>query len=250
MVEAGPVELGGPGGRLPAYEARPAGKAPVRGAVVVLSEVYGLNEYLEDVTRRFAGEGYHAVAPDIFHRHGGGPMPYDAGAEVGERLAGLHDDDIVADCDAVLGHFASQGWQAPQVGAVGFRLGGRVSFLLAVERSLGAAVGFSGGGIVQPRVPHLPALIERAPLLQAPWLGLYGDGDVWTSTADLERLRGELSRSSHVQHEVVVYEGVGHGFHCDRDSAAHQPDAARRAWHRALEWLDEHLAPTPQPPVR
>ena len=74
-METQTIELSTTDGPMALYEARPDGDA--RGAVIVIQEAFGVNEHIEDVTRRFAEAGYYAVAPAIFHRAGGGTAPYD-----------------------------------------------------------------------------------------------------------------------------------------------------------------------------
>ena len=86
------------------YEAAPEGEP--RGAVVVIQEAFGVNPHIEDVTRRFAAAGYHAVAPDMFHRTGpGAVVAYDDFGPVMEHFIGIGSDDaILTDVDATLGY--------------------------------------------------------------------------------------------------------------------------------------------------
>ena len=143
-------------GPMDLYEATPEGKA--RGAVVVVQEAFGVNDHIKDVTRRFAAAGYHAVAPSFFHRAGGGTASYDDFATVLPLYEGLTDDGILMDADAAVAYLHDAGFTDVQIGTVGFCFGGRVTFLIAAERTLGAAVGFYGGGIVHARVPAVPGL--------------------------------------------------------------------------------------------
>jgi carboxymethylenebutenolidase len=134
----------------------------------------------------------------------------------------------------------SKGFNASRIGIVGFCFGGRVTFLVAARRPLGAAVGFYGGGIASKG--HLPfdPLIDEATALQTPWLGLFGDADTGIPVDDVEALRAALENAP-VATEVVRYPGAEHGFHCDARASYH-PEAAKDAWARALAWFDTHLA--------
>jgi carboxymethylenebutenolidase len=225
-------------GPMPCYVAEPP-DSPL-GGVVVIQEAFGVNDHIEDVTRRFASAGYRAVAPHLFHRSGGGTAPYDDFAKVIPLYEGLTDEGILIDVDAALGVLRDAGMADEQIGTVGFCFGGRVTFLVALERALGAAAGFYGGGIVTPRFPQFPALVDRVEELETPWLGLFGDQDQGIPVEDVERLRSELARAP-VATEIVRYPEAGHGFHCDvRD--AYDEVAAKDAWARTLAWFDHHLA--------
>ena len=221
------------------YEARPPGEA--RGAIVVVQEAFGVNSYIEDVTRRAAAAGYHAVAPDLFHRSGpGSVVEYGNFEKVMEYFKDLSGDDAVLnDVDAALAHLHAAGHAESRIGVVGFCFGGRVSFLVALRRALGAAVGFYGGGIVSVRFPQFPALVGETASLQTPWLGLFGDEDASIPVDDVEQLR-EALRVAGVDTEIVRYPGAGHGFHCDQ-RADYRPDDAADAWRRALDWFVSHL---------
>jgi carboxymethylenebutenolidase len=222
------------------YEAVPDGQA--RGAVVVIQEAFGVNPHIEDVTRRFAAEGYHAVAPDMFHRTGGGVVAYDDFGPVIEHFIGIGNDDaILTDVDATLGFLRSVGFDDRRIGIVGFCFGGRVTFLVAANRALGAAAGFYGGGIVTARFPQFPALAGHAPTLQTPWLGLFGDLDESIPADDVEQLRKALIDAP-VDTDVIRYADAEHGFHCDA-RPAYNADAAADAWRRTLAWFAAHLAP-------
>jgi carboxymethylenebutenolidase len=228
-TEDGPMRL---------YSTVPEGGAA--RAVIVIQEAFGVNDHIEDVTRRFADAGYHAVAPALFHRAGGGTAPYDDFEKVFPLFEGLTDAGILMDVTASIAHLHEQGFANGSIGIVGFCMGGRVTFLASLEHALGASVGFYGGGIVTGRFPQFPTLIERAGELQTPWLGLFGDLDGSITVEDVEALRARLAELD-VPTEILRYATAHHGFHCDVRPSYHA-EAATDAWAKALAWLAEHLA--------
>jgi len=224
-------------GAMELYEAEPEGEP--RAAVIVVQEAFGVNDHIQDVTRRVAAAGYLAVAPAFFHRAGGGTAPYDDFSKVMPLFEGISDDGILTDVDATIAHLESRGFDRSRIGIVGFCFGGRVTFLTAVRRKLGAAVGFYGGGIVSSSPLGLPALIEEAANVQTPWLGLFGDLDKGIPVDDVEVLRSALG-DAEVTADIVRYADAEHGFHCDARDAYHQ-ESATDAWQRTLGWFDTQL---------
>jgi carboxymethylenebutenolidase len=224
-------------GPMDVYEARPDGEA--RGAVVVVQEAFGVNHHIQDVTRRFAAAGYFAVAPAFFHRAGGGTAPYDDFSQVMPLFAGVTEDGILMDVDATLAHVRDAGFADDNIGVVGFCFGGRVSFLVAARRAIGAGVGFYGGGIVGQGGLPFPPLIGEAATLRTPWLGLFGDLDAGIPVEGVEELRAAL-RDAKVDTEIVRYPEAEHGFHCDARSSYHK-ESALDGWQRTLDWLAGHL---------
>jgi carboxymethylenebutenolidase len=209
-------------------------------AVIVIQEAFGVNDHIEDVTRRFAEAGYHAVAPALFHRAGGGTAPYGEFDKVLPLYEGLTDDGIVIDVRAAVDHLHAAGFADGSIGIVGFCMGGRVTFLVSLELALGAAVGFYGGGIVKGRFKQFPPLIDRADELKTPWLGLFGDLDQSIPVEDVEQIRERLATLD-VPTEVLRYATAEHGFHCDA-RPSFNAEAATDAWARTLAWFQEHLS--------
>ena len=150
----------------------------------------------------------------------------------------LQGDDLEADIDATLERLAQMGFAPGQVAAVGFCMGGTISFAAGCIWPLGAAVTFYGGGIAQGRF-GLPPLLDLAPSLQCPWLGCFGDLDVSIPTVEVEGLREHLAGTAPAT-EIVRYADANHGFHCDARSSYHE-ESAKDAWARTLAFLDEHL---------
>ena len=223
-------------GGLPLYDAQPVG--PARGAVVVLQEGFGVNAHIEDVASRFASEGYHAVAPHLFFRTGDPVISYDDIPSVLPHMAALTVSDLAADLDTTL-HFLQEAGHSPnRIAPVGFCMGGTVALFAATRKPMGAAVSFYGGGVGKGRF-GLPPLIDLAPQLTSPWLGLYGDTDDGIPVHDVEALR-RAAACAPVTTEVIRYTEAGHGFHCDMRSSYHEP-SARHAWARTLGWLDRHV---------
>lgn len=229
-----------PDGEMGLYDATPDGA--VRGAVVVIQEAFGVNPHIEDVCRRFAGAGYRAVAPHLFHRSGDPVLDYDNIEKVLPHMQAITADGLAADLDATLRYLDTAGFPAPRAGIVGFCMGGTVAFIAAARHPLGAAVSFYGGGVVEGRF-GFPSLVDLAPTLQTPWLGLFGDRDHGIPVEQVEQLRA-VAAGAAVPTEIVRYPDAEHGFHCDARPSYHE-DSARDAWARTLAWFDTHLAPAP-----
>ncbi len=207
--------------------------------MIVIQEAFGVNEHIEDVTRRFATEGYRAVAPHLFHRSGDPVMGYEDIQQVMPHMQAVTEDGLIGDLDATLSYLADAGFESNQVGIVGFCMGGTVAFLAATRYPLGAAVTFYGGGIASGRF-GTPSQIELAPDLLAPWLGLYGDRDQSIPVDEVEALRETAAKAS-VPTEVVRYPDAEHGFHCDVRSSFHQA-SSQDAWQRTLAWFQSYLS--------
>ncbi|HLX87035.1 MAG TPA: dienelactone hydrolase family protein [Acidimicrobiales bacterium] len=209
-----------------------------RRGIVLIQEAFGVNHYIEDVAGRLAEAGYLTAAPHLFHRTGDTVVGYTEYDKLAPHMQALNEQSLLDDVDAAMAWLAGKGIEAQSTGIVGFCMGGTVAFLTAVRRPVGAAVTFYGGGVGQGRF-GLPPLIELAPDLGAPWLGLYGDEDKGIPVEDVEALRAAAKHAG-VPTEVVRYGDAGHGFHCHA-----RPDynegAATDAWSRALTWFDTYL---------
>ena len=230
------VTLHTPDGDMDLYDVEPEGET--RGGIVVIQEAFGVNGHIEDVTRRFAAEGYRAVAPHVFHRTGDPVIEYGDYEKIMPNFAALSEAGVLNDVDAALGYLAEAGLAASRVGIVGFCMGGTVAFLVSVRRPIGAGVTFYGGGIAEGRF-GMASQLELASSLQAPWLGLYGDEDQGIPVEDVEKLR-VATRGAKVDAEIVRYPEADHGFHCDARSSYHEA-SAKDAWSRALAWFGKYL---------
>src|SRR3954464_5620525 len=171
------------------------------GGIVVVQEAFGVNDHIEDVARRFAAEGWLAVAPHLFHRTGDPKLGYGDFSVVMPHMQALTVDGVLADVDAALDLLARRGIPAERTGVVGFCMGGTVALVTAARRPVGAAVTFYGGGVTEGRFGFSP-LVEEAEPLRAPWLGLYGDLDQGIPVDGVERLR-VAAASSGQETEVV-----------------------------------------------
>jgi carboxymethylenebutenolidase len=202
----------------------------VRGGIVVLHEARGVTDAVRGLVQGLAGDGWLAVAPHLYHRDGADELD-GADEEVQEQVDRLEGEQVMADTDTAFGWLAERHISADRMGVVGFDLGGSVALLVAAKRTLGAAVTVAGEGVVQTPSSGLPSLIDVAPGLTCPWLGIYGaDGE---PDPEIGRLR-DAAASSEVATNVVVYPRSGHRFDDD-------PQVASDAWQRTLNWFDSHL---------
>ncbi|WP_405984123.1 dienelactone hydrolase family protein [Streptomyces sp. NBC_00872] len=229
------------------YTARPAGgtNLPV---VIVLTEAFGMHPYIEDVTRRFAHEGYLAVTPDLMARQGdAAAFVDDVDRLVSELLQHIPDEQVMADIDAAVKWAVANGGDSTRVGVNGFSWGGRWAWLHAAHARLNAAVSWYGvlddasSGLYPGRelFPRHP--IDLAAELKTPVLGLYAEKDAVIPVAGVTGMKAALEArpADAPEVEFTVYPGAVHGFHADyRDD--YSPVAAPDGWQRALGWLRRH----------
>src|SRR5579862_355602 len=206
-----------------AYVAGSPGDAPAP-AVLVIQEAFGLNDHIRDVTRRVAGEGYVALAPDLYWRGGKGrSVGYgELPAAIG-LMQSLKDPEIVSDVRNAIGWLEKQAFvRADRIGITGFCMGGRVSYLAACELSdmIKASVPYYGGGIP----------VDKTEKLRCPVLAFFGEKDAFIPLDSVEHLKAEAKRLGK-NVEVVVYPGADHGFFCN-ERASYQKAAADDSWQR------------------
>jgi carboxymethylenebutenolidase len=225
------------------YLARPADTTP-RPAVLVFMEIFGINSHIRDVTERVAREGYVALAPDFFHRTGPGvEYGYDQqGMTEGIKLLNtLKADEMIADARAAISFLKRQnGVKGDKIGAMGFCVGGHMTYLTACETEVKAAASFYGGGIAKEQgFGGAPSTIGRTSKIRGRILCLFGDKDASIPMSEVEAIRAALEKNG-IRHEVVVYPGAEHGFFCDQ-RASYNKAAAEDAWNRVKKLFAEEL---------
>lgn len=203
-----------------------APESAVRGGIVVGPEARGVTDAVWQLATGLAGEGWLAVIPHLYHRDGADALLGDSDT-VRSHVERLTAEFVHADTDAAFSWLARRGVSADQIGVVGFGLGGTVALIVATQRDLGAAVTIGGIGVVQPIAATLPALVDVAPDLRCPWLGLYGrDGEV--PEEEVHKLR-DAAHSAQVATDLV---------YCRFDT---DQLVAPEAWARTLNWFGSHL---------
>ena len=218
------------GTSMDAYVAHPAAPGDHPG-IIVLQEAFGVNSHIRDVTNRFAGQGYVAIAPELFHRTAppGFEGLYTDFNSVMPHMRALTNEGAEADLRAAFDWLQSQpGVQRGNISAAGFCMGGRIAFLANAALPLRAAASLYGGGIA-------PGLLDRAPLLHAPMLLIWGELDKHIPPE--QRAQVIASLKDHGKTYVnLEFSDADHGFFCD-ERAAYQPRAARQSWALLLEFL-------------
>jgi carboxymethylenebutenolidase len=229
--------------KMPAYRAAPQG---VQGAPVVLvvSEIFGVHEYIADVARRFAKAGYFAIAPELFVRQGD-PNDYGEIARlIAEVISRVPDQQVMGDLDATLGWAAAQGADTGRAAITGFCWGGRITWLYAAHQPrLKAGVAWYGRlvGDSTPLLPRHP--VDVAARLHAPVLGLYGGQDTGIPLPTVERMKSALAAggAASKRSEFHVYPDAPHAFHADY-RPSYRREAADDGWKRCLAWFRSHGA--------
>ena len=200
--------------------------AGAQPAVVVIQEWWGLNDHIKDIVRRLAGEGFVALAPDLYH----GVVTTEPD-EARKQAMALDMAEAVKEIQQAILFLQGQAYVAgPKVGIVGFCMGGGLVLQTALrEDDLAAGVVFYG----RPLSP------EEAGQVKAPILGLFGAADQGIPVAAAEAMHAGFDRAG-IENEIHVYEGAQHAFFNDT-RASYNAEAAADAWTRTLAWFRDHL---------
>ena len=237
------VQISQDGGSFGGYLARPEGDETLP-AVIVYMEIFGVNSHIRDVTERVAREGYVAIAPDYFHRTGPGiELGYDdAGMAEGMKLLGqLKADEMIADAEATLAYLRGRpDVRGDRIGAMGFCIGGHMTYLTACTTDVAVSAPFSGGGIAAPEGPGgAPSTVSRTPGIKGAILCLFGGKDALIPSDQVETIKKAVEDAG-VRGECVVYDGADHGFHCDQ-RATYDEAASKDAWQRVTTLFAQEL---------
>jgi carboxymethylenebutenolidase len=233
-LTAGDAKIKVADGDMPGYFARPNGVSnpPV---VLVAMEVFGLHEYIKDVTRRLAKLGAFAVAPDYYFRKGDLTTITDI-PQLMPLVNSKLDAELLSDLDSTVAWAKSQGGDTGRLGIVGFCRGGRTVWEYAAHSAaLKAGVAFYGSPVdpANPAWPKSP--IQLAPEMKAPVLGLYGEADAGIPVAQIEQMKAALAAAGKTA-EFKIYPGAPHGFHADY-RASYRKEAAEDAWSQMQAWF-------------
>jgi carboxymethylenebutenolidase len=239
-LTAGDAKVKVPEGDMPVYFARPANVAnpPV---VLVAMEIFGLHEYIKDVTRRLAKAGAFAIAPDYYFRKGEDLTKITEIPKLMPLVNSKPDAELLADLDATVAWAKSQGGDTNRLGIMGFCRGGRTVWeYSAHNKDLKAGVAFYGSLVDPPAQkaiwPKSPS--ELAAEIKAPVLGLYGEADQGIPVAQVEALKAALQAANKTA-EFKIYPGAPHGFHADY-RPSYRKDAADDAWNQMIAWFKKY----------
>jgi carboxymethylenebutenolidase len=225
-------------GEMPGYFARPkdVSNPPV---VLVAMEIFGLHEYIKDVTRRLAKLGAFAVAPDYYFRKGVDLTKITDIPQLLPIVNSKPDAELFSDLDSTVAWAKAEGGNTNKLGIIGFCRGGRTVWEYAAHSTaLKAGVAFYGppadpASAIWPKNP-----IELAPDMKAPVLGLYGEADTGIPVASVEALKAALAANKKTA-EFKIYPGAPHGFHADY-RASYRKEAAEDAWSQMQSWFKKY----------
>ena len=232
---AGEVKVPVADGEMVAYRAMPEGKTGLP-VVLVVSEIFGVHEYIADVCRRLAKEGYLAIAPELFARYGD-PRTYSSVADLyAAVVAKVPDAGVMKDLDACVAWAGRNGGDATRLAITGFCWGGRQTWLYAAHNpALKAGVAWYGriDGEVNDRTPKYP--LDLADQIKAPVLGLYGSADQGIPMDDVQAMKDALGKAGSTS-QIHVFDGAPHAFHADY-RPTYRKEPAEDGWKRLLDWL-------------
>jgi carboxymethylenebutenolidase len=233
-LTAGEIKIG----ELQVYRAMPAGGKNLP-TILVVSEIFGVHEYIADVCRRLAKLGYLAIAPELFSRYGD-PRKYTAVADLYAAVVGkVPDKEVATDLDACANWANSNGGDPARLGITGFCWGGRQTWLYAAHNpKVKAGVAWYGriDGEVNNRTARWP--LDIAGEIKGAVLGLYGGKDQGIPLEDVEAMEMALKKAGG-KSQIHIYPDAPHAFHADY-RPTYRKDSAEDGWKRLQDWFKQH----------
>ena len=237
-LTAGEVKIPTGDIEIPAYRAMPA-KGKSFPTILVVQEIFGVHEHIKDVCRRFAKQGYLAVAPEMYARQGDVSQLKEIQEIIGKVVSKVPDKQVMSDLDAATAWAAKNSGNASKLGITGFCWGGRVVWMYAAHSDkLKAGVAWYGRLSTPPNEMSPSSPIDVVGQMKAPVLGLYGGKDQGIPVEQVEKMRAALTMGSAAakRSRIELYAEAPHGFHADYRASYREPDA-KDAWAKALAWF-------------
>jgi carboxymethylenebutenolidase len=217
--------------------------AGIYPAVIVIQEIFGVNEHIQEITERLATEGYVAIAPAIYQRQAPGfKAGYgDEDVQLGRQYkVQTKANQLISDLQATIDYLYSLPQVKQQgVGTIGFCFGGHVVYLAATLDKIKATASFYGAQIAtwcpgeqQPTINHTKDITGTI-------YTFFGTEDPLIPNQQTEVIEQELQQH-HIPHQVFRYPGATHGFMCDRRPSYNQA-AAQDAWIKVLDLFSQKL---------
>jgi carboxymethylenebutenolidase len=240
-LTVGEVMIDVNGFKMPAYRAAPAGKTGLP-VVLVLSEIFGVHEYIADTARRFAKAGYLAIAPELFVRQGDAQSYGEVAKLIAEVVSKVPDAQVMGDLDAAVKWAGANGGNVRKLAVTGFCWGGRQTWLYAAHNpAVKAGVAWYGRLVGQASALNPKHPVDIAGELKGPVLGLYGGADTGIPVDTVAKMQDALAAGSAAARKstFVLYREAPHAFHADyRPTFRKEP--AEDGWTRALAWFKQH----------
>ena len=239
-VDAGMAKVAVQGGNMPVYFARPANvtNPPV---ILVFMEIFGLHEWVKDVTRRVGHLGAFAVAPNYYFRYetnGVDLTKFDDMQKLFPIVNAKSDTELFADLDATVAWAKSQGGDTSRLGIIGFCRGGRNVWHYSTHNpNLKAGVAFYGT-LIDKNDAAPKSSIDLAPEVKEPVLGLYGEADTGITPDQVNKMEAALKAAGKTA-EFHEYPGAPHGFVADY-RPSYRKEAAEDAWNKMAAWFKKY----------
>ena len=242
-IKAGEQDIPVGSFNLPAYISRPEKATGPLPVVIVVSEIFGVHEYIADTTRRFAKLGYLAIAPEFFTR-AGDPNSFGTVAEIQSNIvAKTPDPQVLGDLKAAIAWAGKNGGDLKKVAVTGFCWGGRITWLSATMPEVKAGVAWYGRLVGDKTANNPKQPVEIAADIKAPVLGLYGSADTGIPLDTVEQMKAALSKASSnpaaKASKFEIYPEAPHAFHADY-RATYREGPAKDAWAKCLAWFKQH----------
>jgi carboxymethylenebutenolidase len=235
-LEAGEVKVPVADGQIPAYRSMPAQGGPFP-TIIVVQEIFGVHEHIKDVCRRFAKQGYLAVAPELYTRVADVTKLTTLEAGLAAARA-APDATVLKDLDSTMAWAKGNKGDVAKLGITGFCYGGRVVWLYSAHQpALKAGVAWYGQ-VARSFHPEGKPAVDLVKDMKAPVLGLYGSADTGIPVAEVDKMK-EALKAAGSKSEIHMYDGAPHAFLADyRASYREQP--AKDGWQRCIAWFKQH----------
>ena len=237
-LTAGEVKVRVADGQIPAYRAKPD-KGKNFPVVLVVQEIFGVHEHIKDICRRFAKQGYYAIAPSLFARQGDPASIGDIPTLVRDIVSKVPDAQVLSDIDSTLNFVGEGGLNIKKAAITGFCWGGRIVWLYAAHNpKIKAGAAWYGRVVGQPSELQPKHPIDIAASINVPILGLYGGKDQGIPLDSLDKMRAAL-KPGKSKSEIIVYPDAQHGFYADYRPSYGKADA-EEAWGKMLSWFKKN----------